>query len=145
MNITFIRTYFSNLILTYYIRGWPSHSFQIHQLISKQPINKPSDNHHNWDFLEHWIWGRLLRAGESSSCGGQDSRLGDWRREVVTIRKVLETYWEWSFVWTPREGNYAAHNLAHSYINQNVSGVIPFRFLTYWCKGLWFCCSVEHA
>lgn len=50
----------------------------------------------------------------------------DWEisGEVETIRKLLEEHSEWSFIWTPREGNYAAHNLARWCTNHDISGHI---------------------
>lgn len=43
-------------------------------------------------------------------------RLHDWEivGEVDILKNLLDTHHESSFVWTPREGNAAAHNLAKS-------------------------------
>lgn len=42
----------------------------------------------------------------------------------MSIRNLLADHVEWQFNWTPREGNYAAHNLAHCCKIQNMSGII---------------------
>lgn len=44
--------------------------------------------------------------------------------EVDTIRSLLDLHRDWNFVWTPREGNEAAHLLAKWCARQHVAGVI---------------------
>lgn len=41
-----------------------------------------------------------------------DTAALDWAisGEVTTIRRLLQDHVKWSFVWTPREANMAAHN-----------------------------------
>lgn len=55
----------------------------------------------------------------------------DWEivGEVETNRSLLDTHSTWSFVWTPREGNYAAHSLASWCINLDLSGRISLDLL----------------
>lgn len=49
--------------------------------------------------------------------------------KVETIKNLLVDHAEWSFSWTPREGNFAAHNLAHWCKHQNISGIIHVAVL----------------
>ncbi|KAB1224572.1 hypothetical protein CJ030_MR2G004964 [Morella rubra] len=55
----------------------------------------------------------------------------DWEvaGEVETIRSLLEANTSWSFSWTPREGNYAAHFLAQWCISSDLSGCISLDHL----------------
>lgn len=53
-------------------------------------------------------------------------QIPDWliAGEVDTIRHLLDLHQEWKFVWIPREGNEAAHQLAKRCARQHVSGLI---------------------
>lgn len=48
----------------------------------------------------------------------------DWEivGEVKTIISFLQEHVGWSFVWTPREANYAAHNLAQWCRSNSLTG-----------------------
>lgn len=55
--------------------------------------------------------------GDSLELVNQVSNLDrppDWliKGEVDTIRKIMLEHDSWKFIWTPREGNCLAHNLA---------------------------------
>lgn len=68
----------------------------------------------------------VIIKGDYLNLVEQVSLVLDWEidGEVTTIRILLQEHEGWSFIWTPHEANFAAHNLAHWCRSGSVMGNI---------------------
>lgn len=70
------------------------------------------------------------RPTVEGDCSALINQVREWNQipnweiegEVTTIRNLLVEHEDWSFVWIPREANFAAHNLAKWSSSQSLFG-----------------------